>query len=106
MTEYLKEEEFIMETKPNCYDCKWRKGLPGSAHSACHHPAFAEAHGDPLNNILAMFAGVGRGTPIVYETSGIVVRGSKHGIANMWFNHPYNYDPIWLEECSGFSQKE
>lgn len=34
------------------------------------------------------------------------VSGNKHGIKSGWFFHPFNFDPIWLEECDGFENKE
>lgn len=34
-----------------------------------------------------------------------LVTGDAHGIANGWFFHPYNFDPIWLASCEGFEDK-
>ena len=31
------------------------------------------------------------------------VIGDEHGIRNYWFLFPYNFDPIWLFSCDGFS---
>ena len=31
------------------------------------------------------------------------VKGNPHGIKNGWFMWPFNFDPIWLELCDGFS---
>lgn len=31
------------------------------------------------------------------------VKGNKHGIEKGWFMWPVNFDPIWVEVCSGFS---
>lgn len=33
------------------------------------------------------------------------VKGSKHGIQKGWFFWPFNFDPIWVEECDGFEDK-
>ena len=33
-----------------------------------------------------------------------VVVGDPHGIKSGWFSHPFNFDPVWLEECTGFKQ--
>lgn len=35
----------------NCYDCKYRKDVTGSAHSECTHPAF-----EPPANFMFTFA--------------------------------------------------
>ena len=34
------------------------------------------------------------------------VRGDKHGEKNGWFQYPINFDPIWLNYCDGFKEKE
>jgi hypothetical protein len=31
------------------------------------------------------------------------VTGNIHGIKNNWFFWPFNFDPIWLMSCNGFS---
>lgn len=34
------------------------------------------------------------------------VKGNPHGIRSGWFLWPLNFDPVWLESCDGFSDKE
>jgi hypothetical protein len=34
------------------------------------------------------------------------VTGNAHGIKNGWFCWPFNFDPIWLESCNGFTPRE
>jgi len=91
-------------SKPDCYKCKYRGTIPGDAHSCCRHPANGKATDDPLANIMAIFAGVGRAAPMQAET-GLNVKGSPAGIRNGWFNWPWNFDPNWLESCDGFEEK-
>ena len=31
-----------------------------------------------------------------------IVTAEPVGIHRGWFNHPYNFDPIWLDSCNGF----
>lgn len=59
----------------DCYKCKHRSEVPGSAHSSC-------------KNLKAK------------------VVGNSHGIKNGWFFWPFNFDPVWLEECDGFEEVE
>lgn len=33
------------------------------------------------------------------------VRGNEHGIKHGWFRWPFNFDPVWLEACDGWSDK-
>ena len=61
--------------KPNCYECKYRGEVAGSAHSQC-------------KNLNAK------------------VKGSPHGIKSGWFLWPFNFDPVWLENCDGFKKKQ
>ena len=91
--------------KPNCYDCVHRRDLPGDAHSSCAHPGIADQKNNPLAEMMAIFAGVGRATPIQGVSDKLHVKGSPAGIRRGWFNHPWNFDPVWLESCDGFEQK-
>jgi len=95
----------MKNTKPNCYKCKWRRDVPGSAHSACHHPANKELLEDPMANVLGIFASVGRLPPVQGRAKGLKVKGHPHGIRNGQFNYPWNFDPVWLLECDGFEPK-
>ena len=92
--------------KPDCYKCTYRGKVPGDAHSRCNHPAFGKVNDNPFAEMVAIFAGVGRCSPIQAKVDGIEVVGHPHGIKNGWFNHPFNFDPTWLLECSGFEEKE
>lgn len=92
--------------KPDCYECEYRSSVPGDAHSSCNHPAFKEIVKDPIAQMLGIFASIGRVASIQGQAEGIVVKGNKYGIQNGWFNHPFNFDPCWLEECTGFKQKK
>ena len=87
--------------KPNCYKCKHRRGVPGDAHSACHHPDAQSIHANPL----AMLAGI-MGGAIFDMNNTLGVKGKPHGIRNGWFAWPVNFDPVWLEKCNGFTAKE
>ena len=92
--------------KVNCYECKHRGEVPGDAHSCCKHPSTQKDMGDPLSQLMAIFAGVGRVTPVEGQ-SGVEmnIKGNAHGIRNGWFNWPWNFDPVWLENCDGFEKK-
>lgn len=95
-------------TKPDCYRCKYRRSLVGSAHSRCAHPSADTSESNPFMETFAIFASVGRCAPVINKRAlkELHVRGSAHGIKHGWFNWPYNYDPTWLEACDGFEEKE
>jgi len=67
-----------MENKPNCRKCEYRGTIPGDSHSECKHP----------------------------EVAKLVIKGNPTGIRRGWFIWPFNYDPVWLDECNGFKEKE
>jgi hypothetical protein len=57
-----------------CYNCKYRREIFNDAHSRCAHP-----------------------------TPGLLgIEADAHGIDSGWFNHPANFDPVWLLKCAGF----
>jgi len=88
--------------KPDCFKCKHRGKVPGSEHSRCNHPSTKKLIEDnPMLEVLGIFASVGRVPPIQLET-GLNIEGDPHGIAKGWFNWPFNFDPLWLENCDGF----
>lgn len=93
---------------PNCYKCVHRGDNPGSAHSTCRHPAFGQSLDSPMGEAMAIFASVGRANPVKGGSSDekIIVEGRPHGIKNGWFNHPWDFDPTWLDKCTGFKEKE
>lgn len=94
------------QTKPNCYDCKFRREVAGSAHSSCAHPVVGADCSDPFANMMATLASVGRVNPVISQKAEkLNVRGNATGIRRGWFNWPWDFDPVWLEHCDGFEQK-
>ena len=91
--------------KVNCYDCKYKGEVPGSAHICCKHPSLEQATNTPMMQIAGIFASVGRFPPMVVNSPELNIKGNPHGISHGWFNFPFSYDPIWLENCDGFEAK-
>lgn len=99
----------VEQKKPNCYQCKYRGNVPGDAHSCCKHPDLNGATNDPAANIMAIFASVGRVSPqidIQAISDKFQIKANYHGIKKGWFNWPWNFDPVWLENCNAFEDKE
>jgi len=94
----------------NCFSCKWKRAVPGSAHVRCGHPKLARFY-EPLdkNPILELgfMLGAARGGPtVLMGENPLGVRGDPHGIKNGWFNWPYEFDPTWLDNCDGYTRAE
>ena len=78
----------------DCYKCIWRKDAIGSAHSVCCFPG-------TKTGMLDCFM---RENLILSEALNI--RASSHGINKGWFMWPVNFDPVWLRNCYGFTDKD
>lgn len=94
-----------MTDKPNCYDCKFIKPIPGHCHKSCDHPCYQAVMDDPISGLLTHLAP--RVGPIALDGEGMIkVVGHPTGIKNGWFSHPFNFDPTWLISCDGFEARE
>ena len=92
-----------------CYECKYRDTIPGTSHSCCKHPDLNDAMNNPLARLMAMFASVGRVDPqidIQAVSNKFQIEADYHGIKSGWFNWPWNFDPVWLENCNAFKEKK
>ena len=81
--------------KPNCYNCKWRRNVPGDVHSRCVFP------GTDSNIFTGLFSDQ---NGAMLTKLGIVA--NPHGVRNGWFIWPMNFDPTWLLKCNGYTPKE
>lgn len=78
----------------NCYECKHRRNLAGDCHSAC------AALPTEKHRVAAAFS-----VTISYAY-GAKLKANRHGVQNGWFNWPFNFDPIWVEKCEYFEEKD
>ncbi len=85
--------------KPNCYECKHRRNIPGDAHSECIHPKINE-----VDRLLAPIM-LMSGNQNIAVLKRLNVMGDKTGITNGWFAWPLNFDPTWLLTCDGFEMR-
>ncbi len=91
----------------NCNECLHHGTVPGSAHLKCVHPKTADSSADPLAEMMAIFAGVGRSGPsadmVMASSMGVTI--NHHGFRHGWANWPWNFDPIWIETCDCFEKR-
>lgn len=91
--------------KPGCYECKYRGEVPGDAHSCCRHPQ-SGLEGNPLVAMFALMASARKQPiPFIEHAAKLGIKANANGIQRGWFNWPFNFDPVWLEACEGFTQK-
>lgn len=91
---------------PDCYLCKHRRPIPGDAHSGCANPNIWK-HLDCMDYSLFQLAAQNnmpweKSSIMILGNRSIGIKGNPHGIKNGWFYWPFNFDPLWLEECNGF----
>ena len=87
----------------NCYECKYRGSVPGDGHSCCRHPDLGGiTAGNPIEKLIDSLSGAS-----VIQKAGtkFKLKANPHGVKKGWFLWPFNFDPIWLENCDGFEDK-
>lgn len=85
-----------------CYECKHMGELPGNAHIACLNPI---VHKAVAANPVELFIEWMDNKMVVSLAEQMGVTGNEHGIKNLWFRWPVNFDPIWLTGCNNFEPK-
>lgn len=89
----------------NCYNCKFRGTVPGSAHSSCKIARVIlgdapEAKVVELEMLLLL------GKAKISEGDEDAVKLNPHGVKKGWASWPLDFDPVWVEECKLFINKE
>lgn len=88
-------------SKPDCYSCKWKGSTDWSAHSSCNHPIFNEIEGSQFLPVMYMIKGLKSPFEKILN-----ITYNQHGFNMGWFMWPINFDPVWLESCDGFEEKD
>ena len=83
------------EKKPNCYECEYKRTIPGDSHVQCVHPESATPDAQ-----MTFIIGGDR-----YTSGNLTISAKEIGINQGWFMWPINFDPVWLKKCSGFKSK-
>ena len=89
--------------KSKCYECKFKKSIPGNAHIKCTHPDITVPN-SPLLDVISIAGGL---QPVDPALKKMGLKVNKHGAQMGWCTFPLNYDPVWLEgNCKGFEEKD
>jgi hypothetical protein len=90
----------------NCNRCIYKASAGSNTrHSKCTHPRvdfLLSDHGD----LLRVMDGIINKHKIPYLYEEMQVEFRESAIAEGWGSWPFNFDPIWLEHCTGFKAKE
>jgi len=92
--------------KSKCYLCRYKGVIPGDAHICCDHPLVKDNTFAALSCLISvgLVAKLGHHSGSIFEPLNI--QANEHGIKEGWFNWPLNFDPVWLENCNGFSKND
>lgn len=94
-----------------CYTCKHRGEVVGSAHSCCNHPIVN------INEIKELSLRVALQRRIVKNPTFLIVTNEEtgekkdlisfdeHGVKNGWVLFPFNFDPVWLKQCLMYDKR-
>ena len=44
-------------------------------------------------------------TRLATKDRSFIIEGNPQGVRNGWFTWPIDFDPTWVEVCTGFEQK-
>jgi len=80
-----------------CHACIHRRSLAGNTHSRCGHPVAADSVAEDFLLGLLGFSELATAA----RTLGITI--NPHGAEMGWANWPVDFDPIWINTCSGFT---
>jgi hypothetical protein len=92
-----------MTDQENCYQCRWRRPCPGDCHSSCGHPDIVA--NPNVASILSFFM-IAKSDSAPVKTKLTNIKADPHGVRNGWFMWPFNFDPVWLQECYGFEASD
>ena len=86
--------------KQTCLTCMYRGPVPHSRHSSCHHPRVDDIMGDH-DTLGMLIENLAEGkVPYIFDNLKIVV--APGAVANRYALWPFNFDPVWIESCSGY----
>jgi hypothetical protein len=93
----LIKKDDMKNKKHNCYTCRFRGEVTGSAHSFCR--ALENIYGEELGEVYGLKYALGGETP-----RGVAL--GLHGVANGWAIWPINFDPVWVKECGYYEEQK
>jgi hypothetical protein len=85
----------------DCYNCKFRGTVAGSAHSSCN---VIRSSGDEKSRELELLLAAGS-VRLTDGEDNPMVKLNPHGIKNGWAMWPLDFDPVWVDDCKFFNQK-
>jgi len=86
-----------------CDKCLFQGTLENSRHSTCKHPEVKSIINDS-ELLKILIDAISEGTPMIGLFNGFRIEREQQGIDGDWCLWPFNFDPIWIKECTGFKE--
>lgn len=86
----------------NCYECKFRGSIPGSAHSRCNVISQTCSDKSKVSSLEFLLAFGGKSLMLGQEH---IVDLDPHGVKNGWASWPLDFDPVWIRKCMFYHPK-
>ena len=87
----------------DCYKCKFRGSVPGSAHSSCN--VIRQASDIEKARELELLIAGGQ-VSLTDQDDNPIVKLNPHGVKSGWAMWPLDFDPTWVDSCGFFKEKE
>ncbi|HNR25981.1 MAG TPA: hypothetical protein PKI66_04630 [Methanobacteriaceae archaeon] len=86
-----------------CLTCKHRGSVPNSRHSSCRHPRVDYLMGDHESlHTLMYHMIISKRVPYLFDD--LRVDFEADAIEACWALWPFNFDPLWLVNCTGYEE--
>ena len=87
----------------NCYTCKFKGTVPGSAHSSCGALSHIIENKEEAK-AMEFLISLGMKT-LTKEDGSPAVELDPHGVRNGWASWPIDFDPTWVSSCAFYTDK-
>lgn len=89
--------------KKDCYNCKFKGSVPGSAHSRCN---VIKTLYQSESDLLEIYISVGKYVITDKNTNEPIVKLNEYGVRSGWAMWPVDFDPIWVDSCGFYTEKD
>lgn len=89
----------------NCFECKHRgKAGSNTIHSKCTHPVVDLIMSDH-DALRILMDGLINKDKVPYIGWDLKLEVHEGAVANSWCSWPWNFDPRWINSCTGFEEE-
>lgn len=87
----------------DCLTCRYRGTVPNSRHSSCKHPRVNDIIGDH-DALQILLDRLVNNHVVANFYDDLQVEFDRAAIMEGYALFPFNFDPIWLKQCTGYRE--